>query len=216
MRRLLTMGVLLAVVPPLAAQKNVFFQEVSWSPDSEWISYTAVATGDPWTSTIMRMRPNGKDVRPIPHGLLSARWTAWHPEGRRMAFAGEVDGNWEIFVIDLESEAVTRLTHTPAVTGFGVDVDDDDRTVQQSELLINALTEVLFNALRLFRNHGDRHVQQCPAAQQNTQGTGQHSRRSSFRVYSSRFHRFGPPGDRCLFCSVTETLGFSDSSADAN
>ncbi len=113
MRRLLTLGVLLAVVPPLAAQKNVFFQEVSWSPDSEWISYTAVATGDPWTSTIMRMRPNGKDVRPIPHGLLSARWTAWHPEGRRMAFAGEVDGNWEIFVIDLESEAVTRLTHTP-------------------------------------------------------------------------------------------------------
>ena len=34
MRRLLTVGVRLAVVPPLAAQKNVFSQEVSGSPDS--------------------------------------------------------------------------------------------------------------------------------------------------------------------------------------
>jgi len=111
MRAALTLGVLFAAAQSLAAQ-DVFYQEVSWSPDGEWLGFTEVTTGDPWTSTILVMRPNGKDVRPIPHGLMSARWTSWHPQGRLMAFAGEVDKNWEIFVIDLESDSVTRLTNT--------------------------------------------------------------------------------------------------------
>jgi len=107
-------SVLLAALalPAQAQTPGTFYQEVSWSPDGKWLSYTTIATAAPWTSDILLMKPNGKGGGPIPHGLASARWAAWHPDGNRIAFAGNDGTNWDIYVIDLESDVVTQVTDT--------------------------------------------------------------------------------------------------------
>jgi len=117
MRRIALLCLLFFAALPLslAAQKvQVFFQEVSWSPDGQRLAFTTIDTEEPWGSDILTMKPNGKDVLPITHGLASARWTSWHPDGRRLAFTGKAEGadDWDVFVIDLDTETVTQLTDT--------------------------------------------------------------------------------------------------------
>ena len=179
MHRLFILCGLLAAVTPLAAQKP-FFQDVSWSPDNEWLAFTEVDTGEPWTSNILLMRPNGKDVRAIPHAQLSARWAAWHPDGSLLAFAGEIDNNWEIFVIDLESEAVTRLTDTP------VNESAPSWSPDGSQLIFTA--RVNYRS-QIFRMNGD--------------GSGR--TRLSPDDRSDRHPAWSPAGNQIVFYSAQDT-----------
>lgn len=43
---------------------------------------------------------------------------AWSPDGRRIAFYSERDGNAEIYVMNADGAGVTRLTNTPADEGY--------------------------------------------------------------------------------------------------
>jgi tol-pal system beta propeller repeat protein TolB len=109
------MLILLAgLAAPAAYAQRVFFQEVSWSPDGQWLSYTTTQTEAPYTSDILLMKPNGKDRTPVAHGLESARWAAWHPDGTRLAFAGKDGDNWDLYVIELATGQVDQLTSTGA------------------------------------------------------------------------------------------------------
>jgi Tol biopolymer transport system component len=38
----------------------------------------------------------------------------WSPDGQKIAFVSNRDGNWEIYVIDVKNHGLTRLTNTPA------------------------------------------------------------------------------------------------------
>jgi Tol biopolymer transport system component len=38
---------------------------------------------------------------------------AWSPDGERIAFATDRDGNWELYVMDADSSQQRRLTNTP-------------------------------------------------------------------------------------------------------
>lgn len=38
----------------------------------------------------------------------------WAPDGERVAFSSNEDGNWEIYVVDLDTNEVKRLTNTSA------------------------------------------------------------------------------------------------------
>ncbi len=38
----------------------------------------------------------------------------WSPDGKKVSFASNQDGNWEIYVVDLETKEVRRLTDTSA------------------------------------------------------------------------------------------------------
>ncbi len=38
---------------------------------------------------------------------------AWSPDGEKIAFASERDGNWELYVMDADGSGQTRLTRTP-------------------------------------------------------------------------------------------------------
>jgi Tol biopolymer transport system component len=40
---------------------------------------------------------------------------AWSPDGKRLAFGSERDGNPEIYVMNADGTDVTRLTNNPAV-----------------------------------------------------------------------------------------------------
>ena len=38
----------------------------------------------------------------------------WSPDGSRIAFASDRDGNWEIYVMNADGSGQTRLTDNPA------------------------------------------------------------------------------------------------------
>ena len=51
-----------------------------------------------------------------PHRPRRPRWwtPAWSPDGRRIAFTSERDGNPEIYVMNADGSGVTRLTYNDA------------------------------------------------------------------------------------------------------
>ncbi len=48
--------------------------------------------------------------------VFKAEYDIWDialsPSGRYMAYAGNKDGNWDLFILDLESKQTRQLTHT--------------------------------------------------------------------------------------------------------
>ncbi len=42
---------------------------------------------------------------------------AWSPDGTRIAFASNREGNWELYILDIATGAITRLTYTPGFEG---------------------------------------------------------------------------------------------------
>lgn len=53
----------------------------------------------------------------LTNGYAPARAPALAPDGTRLAFQSRKDGNWEIYVLDLNSASITRLTNTLAYDG---------------------------------------------------------------------------------------------------
>lgn len=45
---------------------------------------------------------------------LSHRYPAWSPDGTKLAYHANPDGNWDLYVQDVTTRAVTRLTDHPA------------------------------------------------------------------------------------------------------
>ena len=60
-------------------------------------------------------------VKAAPCGLTNHpsddRDPAWSPDGNRIAFSSRRDGNWELYILEINSGAITRLTYTPGFEG---------------------------------------------------------------------------------------------------
>ncbi len=69
------------------------------------------------------LRPDGGDVRQLTDGPWDDRGPAWSPDGTRIAFASERGGDtvtgspYRIWVVDVRTGALTRLTGRPAQQG---------------------------------------------------------------------------------------------------
>ena len=59
-------------------------------------------------------------LRPVEVRLGAGRWPAWSPDGQRIAFSDDRDGDSEIFVMNADGSHAMQLTHN--------DVDDGDPT----------------------------------------------------------------------------------------
>jgi TolB protein len=84
-----------------------------YSPDGSSLAVIGEdATG---TEELFVTDPEGRNPRavaPSPGAREGA--PAWAPDGRRIAFASDRDGNWEIYDVGVDGEGVRRLTHDPA------------------------------------------------------------------------------------------------------
>jgi len=45
-------------------------------------------------------------------------YPVWSPEGQRIAFLSERDGNWDIYVMDADGSNPTNLTHDAGFDGY--------------------------------------------------------------------------------------------------
>jgi len=104
--------------PVLSGVANDSF---SWSPDGEWIAFTAgrwTSSGESGMTTIKLARVDGTDVSLLSRHL--PRWASeptWSPDGKRIAFsapswANSPDdyANWSIFIINVDGTHLRQLT----------------------------------------------------------------------------------------------------------
>ncbi len=105
------------------------------SPDGRWLAFDAEAV-DPGTwrvttaSDLYRLElATGVLTRLTDHPAAD-RFPSWFPDGRRLAFRSERDGNSELYTIDVAGGAggLTRLTFDPAFDAYPA-VAPDGRTV---------------------------------------------------------------------------------------
>jgi tetratricopeptide (TPR) repeat protein/predicted Ser/Thr protein kinase len=85
----------------------------SWSPDGR-ILYSGCA-GD--QCGILVMNADGTDPKQAAAGGMEANPEA-SPDGQRVAFMSLRDGNWEIYVANLDGSGLRRLTDNPANDGL--------------------------------------------------------------------------------------------------
>ena len=81
----------------------------AWSADGEQIAYDD--GGDLYISSVDMANPQ---VFKITHGGSHHTNPTWSPDGRQIAFASNLDGNWNIFAINVDGTNRVRLTNDPA------------------------------------------------------------------------------------------------------
>ncbi|MFM9370768.1 amidohydrolase family protein [Streptomyces sp. Da 82-17] len=100
--------------PDLEPTRPVF------SPDGTLLAVCAYRGG---TFHLWTLRPDGSGLTQRTDGPWDDRGPAWSPDGRRLAFASERGGDpvagspYRIWVLDLDSGALTRLTGVPGQNG---------------------------------------------------------------------------------------------------
>lgn len=82
----------------------------TWSPDSRQVAFVVFAGGR--NELVIADAQRGREQRRIqfPRELGEISGPAWSPDGRLIVFSGQVDGATDLYLLDLETEAVTALT----------------------------------------------------------------------------------------------------------
>lgn len=90
-------------------------------PVEQGTLFFSAERGGRWEIYAAKMNAAGKVPftawKQLTRGYSPARAPALSPDGSRLAFQSRKDGNWEIYVLDLLSGQITRLTHDLAYDG---------------------------------------------------------------------------------------------------
>jgi TolB protein len=83
-----------------------------WSPNGARIAYTCHAQSG--VATLYTIRADG--TGPVP--VTAPGWgPAWSPDDRQLAFGSSRDGGYDVYVVDMSSGAVSRVTRDGATYG---------------------------------------------------------------------------------------------------
>ncbi len=104
-----------AAQPPTAEPPPAAFrQDVAWSPDGLHLAWSEFSIVRPDTApgwNIWIGTPAGTNIlRAVPR----ARWVDWAPDGRRLVYSSNWDGDWDVYTSKLDGTDVKRITHGPA------------------------------------------------------------------------------------------------------
>ena len=96
-----------------APEREVFQQDVQWSPDGEWVAFSEFEGGkysrEKWAAYVARS--DGSDRRLVAKNALFVSWSA---DGERLAFSSNRDGNNEIYTVAIDGSDLLRLTDNEA------------------------------------------------------------------------------------------------------
>lgn len=82
----------------------------TWSPDGRWFAYVVYRKGQN-ALVVIDVMENRIVKEVVVPGVPAISNPAWAPNSNRIAFTGLVDGQSDLFVYDLDSQATQRLTH---------------------------------------------------------------------------------------------------------
>lgn len=100
-----------------------------WSPDGSRLALYMSISGT-GTYGIHTMNPDGTGVTSLG---VNGTSLSWAPDGRRIAYASLVDGNTDIYTIEVNGGAITRLTEDPE-RDFDPAWSPDGRTIAFASL----------------------------------------------------------------------------------
>jgi Tol biopolymer transport system component len=86
-----------------------------WSPDRSQLAFGSQLGGDHWELWVMKV--DGSNPRPLATQIVAKGLRQWSHDGTRIVFAARVEGNVEIFSVEVASGRLTRLTNSPAEDG---------------------------------------------------------------------------------------------------
>ena len=81
----------------------------AWSPDGQWFAFAAVRKGKA-ALTLIDMRGDERDREIIFDGIGQVLSPSWSPDGRSIAFSALAGGFTDLYMTDLTSGGVRRLT----------------------------------------------------------------------------------------------------------
>ncbi len=86
----------------------------AWEPNRNVISFISMRQGK---HRIFTIKPDGTDQKQLNiTGTDEQGWHSWSPDGRWLAFDGnDSTKNYDIYLYDTKTEAVTRLTTSPLI-----------------------------------------------------------------------------------------------------
>src|SRR2546430_5587964 len=87
----------------------------AWSPDASRLAFTSTGTAS-GSFQIYVMSAVGSDVMPLTNTPSNLE-PSWSPDGRQIAFTSTRDFNREIYVMNADGSAQTRLTGNSALDG---------------------------------------------------------------------------------------------------
>jgi Tol biopolymer transport system component len=108
-------------------------QDPVWSPDGQRIAFMSYRNerpsgGQRWQKVMYVMNADGSERRTLTWLSKRDGSYSWSPDGQRLAFVSDRDGNDEVYVINVDGTGLRRLTHSPARDGHPV-WSSDGRTI---------------------------------------------------------------------------------------
>ena len=101
--------------------------EPTWSPDGSRIAFTS-GKDDINNFTLYTIRADGADPAPLLEDREGDNWyPAWSPQGDQIAFQSNRDGNFEIYVVAVETGRTTRLTNNQSTDSMPAWSPDGNR-----------------------------------------------------------------------------------------
>jgi Tol biopolymer transport system component len=88
-----------------------FDSEPIWSPDGSKLAWTSLRVDD-LRQQVFLMNPDGSDQKRLTTSGMEDFQIAWSPDGTKIYFVRLMDGQSEIFTIDIETGAEVRITES--------------------------------------------------------------------------------------------------------
>ncbi len=99
--------------PHVVLQSNEPVMSPAWSPDGQWLAYVSFEHNRS-TVYVQQVKTGERRLVSARAGVNSA--PSWSPDGKQLALAlGGIDGNLDVYVLDLATQHLTRMTRNPAI-----------------------------------------------------------------------------------------------------